>query len=191
MTDEMVNNFNKGFLNYFNIFAALMNFLAILITLIIFQKNIFISSFGILFSSVFIIILIHTFIKNNPLYTYYFFGLVIIGFLFTIPLILMGSWLGIIIILDVLYFYKMYRSMVRHSGVSTMSQTRIAGRAGSMGLSVGNLKQTWDNINPDMEKKRRQMKELLEKKYNGKLILRNSLVLSFSLIIIFVLNVIT
>ena len=81
--------------------------------------------------------------------------------------------------------------MVRHSGVSTMSQTRVAGRAGSMGLNVGKLKQTWDNINPDLEKKRRQMKELLEKKYNGKIILRNSLVLSFSLIIIFVLHVMT
>ena len=53
------------------------------------------------------------------------------------------------------------------------------------------MSQTWDNINPDLEKKRRQMKELLEKKYNGKIILRNSLVLSFSLIIIFVLHVMT
>ena len=63
------------------------------------------------------------------------------------------------------------------------------GRA-PLGYRTYYLGQTWDSINPELEMKRRQMKELLKKKYHGKEILRNSLMLSLSLIIILVLYVV-
>lgn len=188
MSNEITGNRNKGFFQYFDILVASMNFLVILITFIIFQKNIFISLFGILFSGVLIVITIYTFIRNNPFYTHYFVGLLISGFFFTIPLILRSSWLGFLFYLDILFFYRIYRSYVHQSAVTTRSKAKVMGWAGSMGLDIKNLRQGRDNLNLELRKKRNQIKESLEKQYNGNSLLRNSLILSLSLIIIFILH---
>ena len=199
MTNETTGNVKKGFLNYIDILVASLNFLVILITLIIFPKNIFISLIGILLSGVLIVFLVHTFIRNNPLYDRYFLGLLFCGFFFTIPLILMLTRLGLILIdflislillLDILFFYRMYRSMVQLTGATTGAKASVLGKYGGMGLRIRDLRQSWDNINPELIKKRKQMKELLEKQYDGKKVLRNSLIFSLSLFIIFVLYIV-
>jgi len=165
-----------------------MNFVAILVTFIFLQRSFLLSLIGIFITIVLIVALNYTFINKNPFYTHYLWGVIINGSLFTIPLILVSSWLGFVIFLDLLYFYAMYRSNARYLRVS-ISQNRIAGRAAISGLNIRNLKQTWYDQNHDMDKKRRYMKELLVKKYNGNSLLRNSLILNFSLIAIFVLHV--
>lgn len=72
-----------------------------------------------------------------------------------------------------------------------VAKTKFMQKAGKMGLIDRNLTQTWDNINPQLELKRRQQREEIESQYSGKKILRNSLILSLSLIVLFILYAIT
>jgi hypothetical protein len=72
-----------------------------------------------------------------------------------------------------------------------VAKTRFMQKAGNMGLIDRNLTQTWDNVNPQFELKRSQQRDELERQYSGKKILRNSLILSLSLFIVFILYTIT
>jgi len=187
MTNESARNFKKGFSSYIDILVALMNFLIILLTLLFFQKNIFTFLFGIFISGGLVVILIYTFIRNNPLYTYYLVGLVICGSCFITPLVMWGSWLGFPFFLDILYLYKIYRSIVQQSAGTTHAKANFIDTAGSMGLDISYWIQRMDTVNPEFEMKRRQMKESFKEQYNSNIILRNSMILSFSLIIVFIL----
>jgi hypothetical protein len=100
-------------------------------------------------------------------------------------------WIGILLLPDIFYFYEIYRSRSQSSAVSMVAKTKFMQKAGNMGLIDRNLTQTWDNINPQLELKRQQQREELEHQYFGKKILRNSLILSISLIVIFILYAIT
>ncbi|KKM91155.1 hypothetical protein LCGC14_1231400 [marine sediment metagenome] len=79
------NKVRKSFINYIDVTLVFINFLVILFPIVIFDKNIFISIIGILLSSVLIEKAIYTFMKNNPFYIDYCYGLLICGFLFLFP----------------------------------------------------------------------------------------------------------
>ncbi|MHA2184353.1 MAG: hypothetical protein ACXAAI_05065 [Promethearchaeota archaeon] len=186
MIEKTPQDFRKGFRNYIDIFVSSLNFAVIFISLIFFRKNILISVLGILISGIFIVLTIYTFINNNPLYIYYCYGLLICSLLYVIPSIMIFSWIGILLLPDIFYFYEIYRSRGQSSAVSMVAKTKFMQKAGNMGLIDRNLTQTWDNINPQLELKRQQQREELERQYSGKKILRNSLILSLSLIVIFI-----
>ncbi|MHA1913895.1 MAG: hypothetical protein ACW986_05170 [Promethearchaeota archaeon] len=191
MTEKDTQNFKKGFLNYLDIFVSSINFVIMFISFIFFHKNIFISVIGILLSGIFIGITIHTFINNNPLYVYYSYGLLICSLFYVMPSIIIFPWIWVLLLPDFFFFYELYRSRGRSSAVSMVAKTRFMQKAGNMGLIDRNLTQTWDNVNPQFELKRSQQRDELERQYSGKKILRNSLILSLSLFIVFILYTIT
>lgn len=187
MTNEKSLDFKKTSINYIDIVFAIVNFLIIIFPLIFFRKNIFISIMGFQFSGVLIIITLYTFIKNNPLYIYYSYILLFCGLFFLIPSIRINYVLGGLIVPEFCYIYNLSRARGQTSATSQMTKLRILGRAGGYGLNIRGMRQTWDNGNPELEMKRNQQREILEKQYNGKRIMLTSFLLGISLIIVFVL----
>ncbi len=65
---------NQGFKqkpsNYFDIFLSIINFLIVVIILIFYSGNIFISVISVIISNVLIVLIIYTFIRNNPFHWY-------------------------------------------------------------------------------------------------------------------------
>ncbi len=191
MTNEKSLNFEKTPLNYVDIVFSILNFLIIIFPLIFFSKNIFISIMGFLFSGVLIIITLSTFIKNNPLYIYYSYILLFCGFLFLIPSIMINYILGGLLLPEFCYFYNITKARGLTSGTSQIAKLKVSGRVGSIGLNSRRIRQAWDNVNPELEIKRKQHREILEKQYNGKKIIITSFLLGLSLIIVLVLYALT
>ena len=191
MTNEKPLDFKKTYINYIDIVLAIFNFLIILFPLIFFMKNFFISIMGFLFSGVLIIITLSTFIKNNPLYIYYSYMLLPCGLLFLIPSIMINNILGVLLLPEFCYFYNMSKARGQTSGTSQMAKLRVSGRAGSYGLNSRRIRQEWDKVNPELEIKRKQQREIVEKQYNGKKIVITSFLLGISLIFVFVLYILT
>ena len=191
MTNEKSLDFKKTSINYVDIVFSIVNFLIILLPLISFRKNIFISIFGFLFSGVLIIIMLYTFTKNNPLYIYYSYTLLFCGIFFLIPSITINYVLGVLLLPELCYVYNISKTRGQTSATSQMAKLRVLGRAGGYGLNIRRMRQTWDNVNPELELKRTQQREIFEKQYNGKKNLITSSLLGLSLIIIFVLYIVT
>jgi len=187
MTNEKSLDFKKTSTNYIDIVFAIVNFLIIIFPLIFFMKNIFISIMGFLFSGVLIIITLYTFIKKNPLYIYYSYVLLFCGLFFLIPSIMINYILGGLLLPEFCYIYNISKARGQTSATSQMTKLRVLGRAGGYGLNIRRLRQTWDNGNPELEMKRKQQREILEKQYNGKRIMITSFLLGISLIFVFVL----
>jgi len=187
MTNEKSLDFKKTSTNYIDIVFAIVNFLIIIFPLIFFRKNIFISIMGFLFSGVLIIITLYTFIKKNPLYIYYSYVLLFCGLFFLIPSIMINYILGGLLLPEFCYIYNISKARGQTSATSQMTKLRVLGRAGGYGLNIRRLRQTWDNGNPELEMKRKQQREILEKQYNGKRIMITSFLLGISLIFVFVL----
>jgi len=191
MTNEKSLDFKKTYINYIDIVFAVTNFLIIIFPLIFFRKNIFIPIMGFLFSGVLIIITLYTFIKNNPLYIYYSFMLLFCGILFLIPSIMINYILGGLLLPEFCYIYNISKARGQTSATSQMAKLKVSGRMGSYGLNSRRTRQAWDNVNPELEIKRKQQREILEKQYNGKKIMITSFLLGISLISVFVLYTLT
>ena len=191
MTNEKSLDFKKTNINYIDIVFAIVNFLIILFPLIFFMKNIFISIMGFLFSGVLIIFTLSTFIKNNPLYIYYNYVLLYCGIFFLFPLIMINYILGGLLILEFCYAYNILKARGQTSGTSQIAKLKVSGRAGSYGLNSRRIRQAWDNVNPELEIKRKQLQEILEKQYNEKKIMITSFLLGISLTFVFVLYILT
>lgn len=192
MASENLQEFKKGFLNYIDIGLAIINSLIILFPLIFFSKNIVISILGIILSCSILIISLSTFIRNNPLYMYYCYVLLIGGVLFLIPLTMINPILGILFIPEACFIYNISKGKSQTSALSSYAKAKYLMRFGAQyGLNAKKLSQQWDNIDPELELKKSQQRELLEKRYHGKKILISSLLLSLSLITIFALYTVT
>ncbi|HDZ17065.1 MAG TPA: hypothetical protein ENH75_02170 [archaeon] len=191
MTNDKSLGFKKKVINYIDIVFSIVNFLIILFPLIFFRKNIFISIFGFLFSGVLIINMLYTFTKNNPLYIYYSYALLFCGIFFLIPSIMINYILGWLLIPELCYVYNISKARGQTSATSQMAKLRVLGRAGGYGLNIRRMRQTWDNVNPELELKRTQQREIFEKQYNGKKNLITSSLLGLSLIIVFVVYIVT
>ena len=191
MTNEKSLDFKKTSINYIDIVFAIVNFLIIIFPLIFFMKNIFISIMGFLFSGVLIIMTLYTFIKNNPLYIYYNYMLLFCGIFFLIPSIMINYVLGGLLLPEFCYIYNISKARGQTSATSQMAKLRVLGRAGGYGINIRRMRQTWDNVNPALEMKRNQQREILEKQYHGKKIMKTSILLGISLISVFVLYIIS
>ncbi|KKK80898.1 hypothetical protein LCGC14_2818900, partial [marine sediment metagenome] len=154
MTNDKSLGFKKKVINYIDIVFSIVNFLIILFPLIFFRKNIFISIFGFLFSGVLIINMLYTFTKNNPLYIYYSYALLFCGIFFLIPSIMINYILGWLLIPELCYVYNISKARGQTSATSQMAKLRVLGRAGGYGLNIRRMRQTWDNVNPELELKR-------------------------------------
>jgi len=191
MTNEKSLDFKKTYINYIDIVFAIVNFLIILFPLIFFRKNIFISIFGFLFSGVLIIITLYIFTKNNPLYIYYSYVLLFCGILFLIPSIMINYILGGLLLPEFCYMNNISKARGQTSATSQIAKLKLSGRMGGYGLNASKIRQAWDNGNPELEIKRNQQREILEKQYNGKKIMITSFLLGISLTFVFVLYTIT
>jgi len=100
--------------------------------------------------------------------------------------------LGILFIPEVCFIYTISKGKSQTSALSSYAKAQYLRRFGvQYGLDARKLSQQWDNINPELELKKNQQRELLEKRYHSKQIIISSLVLSLSLITIFALYTIT
>ena len=96
--------------------------------------------------------------------------------------------LGILFIPEVCFSYNISKGKSQTSALSIYAKAQYLRRYGvQYGLNARELSQQWDNINPELELKKNQHRELVEKQYHSKKILISSLVLSLSLITIFAL----
>ncbi|MFW9828036.1 MAG: hypothetical protein ACFFEY_10610 [Candidatus Thorarchaeota archaeon] len=178
--------FKKSFINYLDILLSIMNTLIILFSLIIFGKNLLISILGVILTLSLALLTFYTFIKNNPLYIYYCYVLLICGVLFLIPSTMINPFLGILFFPQLCFIYNISKGKSQSSALSTYAKAKYLKRMGvHYGLNAQKLSQQWDNINPELELKKNQQRDLLEKRYNSKKVLISSLCLFLSLIIVF------
>ena len=192
MASENLQEFKKGLMNYIDICLAIINSLIIVFPLIFFYKNIIISILGIVLSCSTLTITLYTFIRNNPLYMYHCYVLLIGGVLFLIPSTMINPILGIFFIPEVCFIYNISKGKSQTSALSSYAKAKYLMRFGAQyGLNAKKLSQQWDNIDPELELKKKQQRELLEKQYHSKKNLISSLVLSLSLITIFAFYTIT
>jgi len=113
----------------------------------------------------------------------YCYVLLFCSFLFILPLIRINPITGGLLLLEVLYLWINSKLKREPSGLNRMGQLITDGTAGSFGL---NIRRRWDNVKPELEKKRIQERERLAIKYNRKQILIRCLILSLSLFVIFI-----
>ncbi len=97
--------------------------------------------------------------------------------------------LGGLLLPEFCYIYNISKARGQTSATSQIAKLKVLGRAGSYGLNIRGLRQTWDYGNPELEMKRNQQREILEKQYNGKRIMITSFLLGISLIVVFVLYI--
>jgi F0F1-type ATP synthase assembly protein I len=96
----------------------------------------------------------------------------------------MIPWLGILFLPNFIFLYQLSRKRSQHAATNIIARS---GRAGSLGLMIRNLDQKYDNINPDLEMKRKQQRDIVENLYKGKKILRLTFLFSIALFVVFVL----
>jgi len=95
---------------------------------------------------------------------------------------------GAILIPDICFIYNISKGKSQTSALSGYAKAQFLMRFGAQyGMSVNQLSQQWDNINPELELKKQQQREILEKKYFSKKILISTFILSVSLLAIFAL----
>ncbi|MFX1499322.1 MAG: hypothetical protein ACFFBH_17530 [Promethearchaeota archaeon] len=188
MTEEKSQDFKKHLVNYFDIILAFINSLVIIFPLIIIYENLAISIIGIFLSCGTIALAIFTFIRNNPLYIYYCYSLLLCALLFSIPSIMLNPYFAIILIPDICFIYNLSKGKSQTSALSSYAKAQFLMRMGTQyGMSTKKLSQQWDNINPELELKKQQQREILEKQYYSKKIIISTFILSVSLVAIFAL----
>lgn len=183
-TKEM--EFKKSFINYLDIILSIMNTLIILFSLIIFSKIFLISILGVTLTLCLALLTLYLFIKNNPLYIYYCYVLLVCGILFLIPSTMINPYLGVLFFPQLCLIYNMTKGKSQSSAISTYAKAQYLRRMGVRNsFNAQRLNQQWDNINPELELKKSQQRDLLEKRYNSKKVLISSLSLFLSLVIVF------
>lgn len=188
MTNEKPQDFKKRYFHYFDIILAIINSLVIIFPLAIIYENPVISMIGIFLSCGTITLAIYTFIKNNPLYIYYSYTLLLCGLLFSIPSMIINPIFGVILVPDICFIYNISKGKSQTSALSGYAKAQFLMRFGTQyGMSVKSLSQQWDNINPELELKKQQHREILEKQYFSKKIIISTFILSLSLLAIFIL----
>jgi hypothetical protein len=179
MSDNENYMFKKGIINFIDIGIAIMNFTVIAFTLIYFYRNIIISIIGVIFATILMGITVLTFIKDNPFYIYYCYALIITSLFFLFRLMLINSLFGFIILPTVWDIYTFYTA-------NQMYSPNLVPYDNSVSLySTGIPKRTDSNI----AYKRKQRVELIKKQYNSNISRKYSLILTMSLILIFIIYI--
>ncbi len=153
-----------------------MNLLIIVFPLTFLSNNILTSTIGIFLSGFLIITMIFKFIKNNPLYIYYCFALIISGLFFLFYLLNIFPVLGAFLLPEILYFYSFY------SKTESYSQSLIP-----YDNSINSyMNYTPRRVNICKIYKRARLTDNIKKQYNSNTNFKYSLILSLSLIITFI-----
>ena len=183
-------SFKRSLKNYFDIILSILNFLIILFPLISKNYVLVISIFGILVSSTLVILTLYTFMKNNPLYTYYSFSLLFSGLLFLIPSIVINSLMIFLILPEIALIYTLSKMRGEISVKRQIAGVKVLGKRGFAGLIDERTAQNLARMNRELEIKKEKQRELFLQKYNGKKLLKNSLLFSLSMLTIFFLFII-
>ncbi len=184
MKNETNGKFKPGLINYLDVIVAVMNFMIIIIPMLFFYENVFISIIGIFISGVLIVFALSSLASNNPFYIYYCYGLMINSIFFIFPAFIMIPWLGLLFLPNFIFLYQLSKKRSQHAATNIIARSA---RAGNLGLMIRNLDQKYDNINPDLEIKRKQQRDIVENLYKGKKILRLTFLFSIALFVVFVL----
>jgi len=183
-------SFKRSLKNYFDIILSILNFLIILFPLISKNEVLVISIIGILISSTLIILTAYNFMKNNPLYTYYSFPLLFSGFLFLIPSIVINPLIIFLILPETFLIYIISKMKGEISVKRQIAGVKVLGKRGFAGLVDERIAQNLAKMNYELEIKKEKQRELFIQKYNGKKLLKNSLLFSLSMLTIFILFII-
>lgn len=177
-------NFKKDRSNYIDFCLAFINFLIIVIQLIVFHKNIFISIFGLVISSILIVLTAYEFIKSNPFIIYYCFVFLISSISFLITSVTINPMLGLSYILvgvNIINYFKLLRYIHSDSQIVGAS---VFYKYGGKISNVEHKYQQVGYIDAELESKAKQQRLKLKKQYNSGKILKYSLILGFGLIIV-------
>ncbi len=186
ITDEQDSK--KSTINYIDIILAVLNSLNIILPLIIFHDILGLSIIGILISIVILALTIYTFIRNNPLYTYYSDILLLGGLLYSFM-----SPLFFLFFIDFCYLcYRInvhvkYSKRNRNKPLLARGIGRYYVNNRNINIGIGKEFQQWDNIQRALENKRIQYREKLENQYHYKIILASSVMFALVLIVVFAL----
>ncbi len=178
----------KSFLKYSDIVIAVINFFIIIFALIIFHENIILSIIGIYLSVGILSLATYTFIRNNPLYLYYCYIILLFAILFLSLLLTKYLILGIFLIPEIVYLYYLIGSNSHTSTINSIAKQRFVMRAGGLySFNAIRLTQQWDNISHELENQKLKRRDIIEKQYNATKISIISLVFAVSFFVIFIL----
>lgn len=179
MDENLSYLFKKGLVNYIDISIAFMNFLIIIYPLTFLSINVITSTIGIFLSGFLIIIIIFKFIKNDPLYIYYCFALIISGLFFLFSLLTIYPVLGALLLPEILYIYTFYSKTETYSQSSIPYDNSI----------TSYMKNNPRRMNTCKIYKRAKLTEMIKKQYNGKTNIKYSFILTLGLIITFIMYI--
>jgi hypothetical protein len=141
--------------------------------------NVITSTIGIFLSGFLIIIMIFKFVKNDPLYIYYCFALIISGLFFLFSLLTIYPVLGALLLPEILYIYTFYSKTEVYSQSSIPYDNSI----------TSYMKNTPGRMNTCKTYKRAKLTETIKDQYNGKTNIKYSFILTLSLIITFIMYI--
>ncbi|MFX1325525.1 MAG: hypothetical protein ACFE8N_11240 [Promethearchaeota archaeon] len=183
--------FQKTTINYLDILVAVFHYILIVLSISILPTLLSLSIIVIVIASMAICSMLYVFLKNNPFYIYYSFGLLICGIVFLIlyipSLIPLQFGLNFFILIFFLmsegaYVYSLTKGNRSFSVLRQLGDIKTKIRLGRYGL----LNQSYDPNFSQLKIEHEKQQEIVEKKYNS----RNHLILSTILnIALFVLIV--
>lgn len=190
-TRSVIMEFQKKAINYLDISVAMFHYILIVLSISILPTLLSLSIIVIVIASVTLISMIYVFLKDNPFYVYYSFGLLISGVVFLIlyipSLIPLQFGLNFFILIFFLmsesaYVYSLTKGNRSFSVLRQLGDIKTKTRLGRYGL----LDQSYDPNISQLKIEQEKQQEIVEKKYNS----RNHLILSTILnIALFVLIV--
>jgi len=192
MKENQTKKFEKRSKDYIDIAFAGLHFFIIIFPLLLVWEFIALTIIGCIFAVVFLTFILYTFIKNNPFFIYYGYGLFFCAFLFLMVSLLIVPLIGFLIIPVLIYFYilvKFKRPFETVEGYMAMKSQvgfrhrRLGGRI-PFGLSGAS-----DIISLEEKSKIEKRKENFNKEYSVKRIRGIAAVLTASLLVIYIILV--
>jgi hypothetical protein len=178
------SEFNKSFPNYIDFAFALLHFSVIIFSLFLNPNVLVFALLTIMVSGIQLLLIIYVFKKNNPLYIYYCYALLLVSTIFLIFDSMVFPTLILLLVIDVVYFYNLTRGHRRFSALKYYGDARYRSSLGSKAM----LNQDYDRNVSQIRVEREKQKEFFEEKYNSKKHLAVSTILSFLLVIFLILS---
>ena len=177
-------DFKNTFLNYIDFAFALLHFSVIVFSFFLYPNILVFAVLTIIISGIQLLFVIYVFIKNNPLYIYYCYVLLLVSVIFLIFDSTLNYSFIILLIIDIIYFYNLTKGHRRFSALKYYGDARYRSSLGSKAM----LNQDYERNAIQIRIEREKQRAFFEEKYKSKRHLIVSTILSFSLVIVLILS---
>ena len=185
MKEDKSINFKKKFLDYIDISFAFLHFILIIFPLIMIYEYMIVTIIGCIIATVFLVAIIYTFIRDNPFFIYYCYGLFFLGFFFLMASLLIIPLLVFIIIPQLIYIYNLMKNARQFElPEGFVTGVRETNRYGA--IAYYHLLNSRDVVTTEDKLLIKQQKKNLNEKFHVNTILGITLILTISLFIIYV-----